>query len=51
MMHLWQKDLMKSADLLFSVPAQVPFWTARQFKPLIIAIVLPLAHVPRYAGP
>ena len=32
-------------------PAQVPFWTARQFKPLIVAIVLPLMHVPSYTGP
>ena len=51
MTHLWRKDLMKNADLLFTVPAQVPFWTARQFKPLIVAIVLPLMHVPGYTGP
>jgi hypothetical protein len=51
MMHMWQKDLMKNADLLFTVPAQVPFWTARQFEPLIVAILLPLAHVLSYAGP
>ena len=51
MMHLWRKDLMKYADLLFTIPAQVLFWTARQFEPLIIAIVLPLMHVPSYTGP
>ncbi len=51
MNHLWRKDLMKSADLFFIVPAQVPFWTARQFEPLIVAIVLPLAHFPSYTGP
>jgi hypothetical protein len=42
---------MKNADLLFTVPAQVPFWTAGQFKPLIVAIILPLSYVPRYTGP
>ena len=51
MMHMWCKDLMKNADLLFTVTAQVPFWTAGQFEPLIVAIVLPLMHVPRYTGP
>ena len=51
MTHLWQKDLMKSADLLFTVPVQVPFWTARQFEPLIVATVLPLVHVPSNTGP
>ena len=51
MTHLWRKDLMKNADLLFTVPAQVPFWTARQFEPLIVAIVLPLMYVPSYTGP
>jgi hypothetical protein len=51
MTHMWRKDLMKNADLLFTVPAQVPFWTAGQFEPLIVAIVLPLMHVPRYTGP
>jgi len=48
---LWCKDRTKNADLLFTVPAQVPFWTARQFEPLIVAIVLPLMHVPSYTGP
>ena len=42
---------MKSADLLFTVPASVPFWTARQFEPLIVVIVLPLSYVPSYTGP
>ena len=51
MMHLWRKDLMKNSDLLFTVPAQVPFWTARQLEPLIVAIVLPLMYVPSYTGP
>ena len=51
MTHLWRKDLMKNADLLFTVPAQVPFWTSRQYEPLIVAIVFPLTHVPSYTGP
>ncbi len=51
MTHFWRKDLMKNANLLFTVPAQVPFWTAGQFEPLIIAIILPLSHEPRYTGP
>ncbi|KAL3777809.1 hypothetical protein ACHAW5_001787 [Stephanodiscus triporus] len=51
MTHFWRKDLMKNADLLFTVPAGVPFWNAGQFEPLIVAIVLPLSHVPRYTGP
>ncbi len=50
MTHMWCKDLMKNADLLFTVPAQVPFWTTGQFEPLIVAVVLPLMHVPRYTG-
>ena len=51
MTHLWRKDLMMNADLLFTVPAQVPFWTSGQFEPLIVAVILPLSHVPRYTGP
>ena len=42
---------MKNADLFFTVPAQVLFWTAKQYEPLIVAIVLPLAYVPSYTGP
>ncbi len=51
MTHLWRKDLMKSADLFFTVPAHVSCWTTRQFEPLIVVIVLPLAHAPSYTGP
>ena len=50
MTHLWRKNLGKNADVLFTVPASVPFWTAGQFKPLIVA-VFPLSHVSRYTGP
>ena len=51
MTHFWRKDLMKNADLFFTVPAEVPFWNAGQFEPLIVAIVLPLSHVQSYTGP
>jgi len=49
--HLWRKDLMKDADVFFTVPANVPFWTAAQFEPLIVAIILPHSYVPSYTGP
>ncbi len=31
MTHLWRRDLGKEADILFNVPAGVPFWGARQY--------------------
>jgi hypothetical protein len=48
-----EEGLDEDADLLFTVPAQVPFWTSGQFEPLIVAVILPLSHVPRprYTGP
>ena len=51
MTHMWRRNLGKSADVLFTVPAGVPFWGAPQFEPLIVAIVFPLAHVSSYTGP
>ena len=51
MTHMWRKDLGKDADVLFTVPAGANFWASGQFEPLIVAIVFPLAHVPRYTGP
>ncbi len=51
MIHLWGKDLMKNADLLFTVPEQVPFCTSEKFEPLIVVVILPLSHVPSYTGP
>jgi hypothetical protein len=51
MTHLWRKNLGKVADVLFTVSAGVPFWTAGQFEPLIVAIVFPISHVRRYTGP
>jgi hypothetical protein len=40
----------KNADILFTVPSRVPFWGVSQIKPLIVAIVFPLAHVSNYTG-
>jgi hypothetical protein len=51
MTHMWRKDLGKDADVLFTIPAGANFWASGQFEPLIVAIVFPLAHVPRYTGP
>ncbi len=51
MTHMWRRDLGKNADILFTVPARVPFWGGSQFKPLLVAIVFPLAHVSNYTGP
>jgi hypothetical protein len=51
MTHMWRRDLGKNADILFTVPAGVPFWGGNQFEPLIVAIVFPLAHVSGHTGP
>ena len=51
MAHLWRKNVGKDANVLFTVPAGVNFWASGQFEPLIVAIVFPLAHIPRYTGP
>jgi hypothetical protein len=51
MTHMWRKNLGKNADVLFTIPVGIPFWTAGQFAPLIVAIVFPLSHLPRYTGP
>ena len=51
MTHMWRRDLGKNADILFTVPAGVPFWGGTQFEPLIVAVVFPLAHVSGYTGP
>ncbi len=37
--------------MLFTVPAGDNFWASSQFEPLIVVIVFPLAHIPRYTGP
>ncbi len=42
---------MKNADWFFTVPAEVSFWAASQFEPLIVAIVLPLSHMAKHTGP
>jgi len=51
MTHMWRKNLGKDTGVLFTVPAGVNFWGSSQFEPLIVAIVFPLAHIPRYTGP
>ena len=51
MTHLWRRDLGKEADILFNIPAGVPFWGARLYEPLTVAILFPLSHVPSYTGP
>ncbi len=51
MTHLWRRDLGKEADIRFNVPASVPFWGAWQYKPLTVAILFPLSHVPSHTGP
>jgi hypothetical protein len=51
MTHLWRRNLGRTADVLFTIPAGVPFWGSAQFEPLIVAIVFPLAHVSSYTGP
>ncbi len=50
-MHMWRQDLGKSANILFTVPAKVPFGGGLQFEPLIVALVFPLAQVSDYTGP
>jgi hypothetical protein len=51
MTHMWRRDLGKSADILFTVPAGIPFWGSSQFEPLIVAIIFPLSHASCYPGP
>ena len=51
MTHLWRKNLAKDADLMFTVPVGVDFWPKDMHEPLIVAIVLPIVHVPNYRGP
>jgi len=51
MTHLWRRDLGKEADILFNIPAGVPFWGARQYEPLTVAILFPLSQVSSYTGP
>ena len=36
---------------LVVVAPSVNFWASSQFEPLIVAIIFPLAHIPRYTGP
>ena len=51
MTHLWRRDLGKEADIIFNIPAGVPFRGAGQYEPLTVTINFPLSHVPSYTGP
>ena len=51
MTHCWQKSLSKDADLLFQAQDGDHCWSKDQHEPLIIDIVLPVAHIPQYRGP
>lgn len=45
MTHLWQKQLGKDADAMFTVKAGAGFWPCPMHEPLIILIVLLFIHV------
>ena len=51
MTHLWRKQLGKDADLMFDIPVGSAMWPLSQHEPLIVAIILPFSHKPRYRGP
>ena len=51
MTFAWRKALSKDADVMFTAEVGDHFWSPAQNEPLIIAIVLPLAHSPDYRGP
>ena len=51
MTNLWRKLMGRDADLMFTLEVGDHFWCRRQHEPLIIAVVLPLAHCTRYFGP
>jgi hypothetical protein len=38
----WQKQLLKTCDLVIRIPAKVPFWSSKQHEPVLIALALPL---------
>ena len=51
MTHLWRRQLSKDADVLFTINVGPSFWPCSMNEPLIMLIVLPLAHVSNYRGP
>ena len=51
MTHLWQKNLKKDADVLFTVQVRDYFWGRSKHEPLIIALMFPIVHVTGYRGP
>ena len=51
MTHLFRRSLGKDADLMFEAASGSWFWPLSMHEPLIVAIVLPIVHVPRHRGP
>ena len=51
MTYLWRNHLGKDADLMFTVNPGEHFRGKPQHEPLIVAVVLSLAHVNDYRGP
>ena len=51
MTHLWRWQLSKDVDVLFSINAGPSFWPRSMHEPLVVLIVLTLAHVSNYRGP
>ena len=37
----WRKQLNKTADCIFSIPASHPFWSENNFEPLFVAVIFP----------
>ena len=51
MTHLQRRQLSKDVDVLFTINVGTYFWPSSMHEPLIVLIVLPLAHVSNYRGP
>jgi len=51
MTHLFRRSLGKDADLMFEAASGSWFWPLSMHEPLIVAIVLPIVHVPSHRGP
>ena len=48
MTHLCRRQLSKDVDVLFTINVGLSFWTYSIHEPLIVLIILPLAHVSNY---
>ena len=51
MTHLWINKLSKDTDVLFTINVEPYFWPCPIYEPLIVLIVLFLAHFSNYRGP